>query len=170
MQVSVKVRNKEILQISVSQSSRTLEVYVTPALSWKSHFEIMRKKVNEAVVKLSIVEMNYHQTVIYYNVYMLTSIYFRSRIIELDEKEEIELMRITEPALLRKMGLSVKFPRTVMYESQNILGMGFIKPSTMIAVQMIKMHVGNVRLETKMSVLIKSLNEYNIVESGIENR
>ena len=50
-----------------------------------------------------------------------------------------------------------------------MLGLGFMKPSTMIAVQMIKMHIGNVRLETKTSVLIKSLNEYNIVESGIEN-
>ena len=98
------------------QSSRTLGVYVTPALLWKSHFEIMRKKVNEAIVKLSVVEMNHHQTAIYYNVYMLTSVYFRSGIIELDEKEEIELMRITEPALLRKMGLSVKFLRTVMYK------------------------------------------------------
>jgi len=32
----------------------------------------MRKKVNEAVVKLSMVEMNDHQTAIYYNMYNLT--------------------------------------------------------------------------------------------------
>ena len=101
---------------------------------------------------------------------MLTSVYFGSGIIELDEKEEIELMRIIELALLRKMSLSTKFSRTVMYESQNILGLGFMKLSTMIAAQMIKIHVGNVRLETKTSILIKSLNKYNIVESGIENR
>ena len=56
-----------------------------------------------------------------------------------------------------------------MYESQNMLGLGLMKLSTMIAAQMIKMHVRNVKLETKTSVLIKSLNEYNIVESGIEN-
>ena len=50
-----------------------------------------------------------------------------------------------------------------------MLGLGFMKPSTMIAAQMKKMHVGNVMLEIKMSVLIKSLNKYNIVESRIEN-
>jgi len=50
-----------------------------------------------------------------------------------------------------------------------MLGLGLMKPSTIIAVQMIKMHIGNIRLETKMIVLIKSLNEYNIVESRIEN-
>ena len=113
--------------------------------------------------------MNHHQMAIYYNVYMLMSVYFGSGIIELDKKEEVELMRITEPALLWKMDLSAKFLRTMMYESQNMLRLEFMKPSTMIAAQMIKMHVRNVRLEAKTSVLIKSLNEYNIVESGIEN-
>ena len=36
MKVQIKVHDSEILQISVAQSSRTLGVHVTLALSWKS--------------------------------------------------------------------------------------------------------------------------------------
>ena len=129
----------------------------------------MQKKVNEAVVKLSAVEMNHHQAVMYYNIYMLTSVYFGSGIIELSEEQEKEIMKMTEPALLRKLGLSINFPRTVMYEAHNILGLGFMKPRIMIAAYMIKMPLGNMSLETNTSVLIQSLKEYDVVESGIEN-
>ena len=125
--------------------------------------------MNEAVVKLSAVEMNHHQAAMYYNIYMLTSVYFGSGIIELSKEQEKEIMKMTEPALLRKLGLSINFPRTVMYEAHNMLGLGFMKPRTMIAAHMIKIHLGNMRLEMNTSVLIQLLKEYNVVESGIEN-
>lgn len=46
----------------------------------------MRKKVTEAVIKLSSVVMNHHQAATYYNVCMLASAHFGCGIVELDEQ------------------------------------------------------------------------------------
>ena len=83
---------------------------MNPSLLHKSQFKVMRRKVNEAAVKLSTVEMNHHQAAMCCNASMLTSVCFGSRIIQINEEYEVELMTITEPAILRKLGLSAKFP------------------------------------------------------------
>ena len=71
---------------------------------------------------------------------MLMSVYFRSRIINLQEQEENELRRIREELLLRKMKLSVKFLRSILCESKEGLGLGIMKPRTMVAINTLKMH------------------------------
>ena len=60
MNIKSKVYNNKILQMGVLQSSRVLEVHTTLTLLWNSQFEIMRRKVNEAVVELSSVEINHY--------------------------------------------------------------------------------------------------------------
>ena len=61
------------------------------------------------------ISINHHHRV-YYNIYILKSVYFRYRIIDLNEKEKDELRRIYEELLLRKLGLSIKFLRIVIHE------------------------------------------------------
>ena len=51
----------------------------------------------------------------YFNIYFITSVYFSAGIIELNDKQEKELQRIYEALILRKLGLSEKFPKELLY-------------------------------------------------------
>ena len=53
----ITVHGKEIEQISMQRSTRTLGVYATPTLSWKTNFENIRGKVVDAIGKLSNTEL-----------------------------------------------------------------------------------------------------------------
>jgi len=132
---------------------------VTLALSWKTHFEILRVKVVDGIAKVMRTSLTYQQAVIYYNIYMLTNIYFGCGIIKLSNDEENELRRLYEAPLLSKLGFSVNFPRDVMYVSKEMLGLGFFLPSTMIDMHKLALFVGNKRLKMNVARMINVLEE-----------
>jgi len=96
----------------------------------------------------------------YYNVYMIKSVYFRSGIVELNNKQEIELRRIYEELLLIKLGLSRKFPRDILHSRKSALGVGIMKPTTIIDMLKAKLFLGNVRRKGVTYVAIKLQEEY----------
>ena len=71
---------------------------------------------------------------IFYNIYLLTKIYFRYSIMYITSKQEQFLMKIYESTILRKLGFSVKFPRNVLYTRKLVLSIGIIKLSTAIEI------------------------------------
>ena len=108
------MHDKRIEYVDATVSTRTLGMYINPFLNWKSQFEVMRKKLHVLIIKLVNTDINPYQAAVYYNVYMIKSIYFDCRIVELTEKQEKELRRIYKEPLLVKLGLSRKFPRDVL--------------------------------------------------------
>ena len=167
IEVNIKIKNQEIEQINVYETTRTLGVYVTPALEWKTQFEVLRKKVVDAMGKVMNTHLTYQQTSMYYNLYMLANVYFRCGIMKLHEKEEIELRRLYESTILRKLGFSKNFPRKIMYVSKEMLGLGLFLPSTMIAIQGLKLYLGNKRSTSNASRMINALEEMMWVEGGL---
>ena len=163
----IKVHEMKITQIDISESTRTLGVHVIPSLQWKTQFEVLRKKVVEAMGKVMNTYLTYQQTGMYYNLYMLTNVYFGCGIIKLHEREEAELQRLYEPTILKKLGFSVNFPRKVMYVAKEMLGLGLFLPSTMIAIQRLKLFLGNKRGKTNAARMINALEEYMWVEGGL---
>ena len=95
----------------------------------------------------------------YYNLYMITNVYFGCGIFKLHRNEELELRRLYESTILRKLGFSVNFPRKLMYVSKEMLGLGLLLPSTMIAIQGMKLYLGNKRSQSNASRIICSLEE-----------
>jgi len=87
---------KKVKRVKIEKSSKTLGVYITLTLIWKSQFEHMKKKLIQEILKLLQIDLNHHQAGVYYNIYMLMSTYFGSRVIDLNEKEENELIKIHE--------------------------------------------------------------------------
>ena len=65
-----------------------------------------------------------------------------------------------EPVTLRKMGLSKKFPRLVLYSRRIALGIGLMVPNTIISSLGLKSHVSCNRCESKFSKVIR-MNEEN---------
>jgi len=131
-------------------------------------FEVMRKKLHILVTKLMRTEINPFQAAIYYNAYMIKSVYFRCGIIEFNAAQETELKRLYEEPLLVKLGLSRKFPRVVLYSRKSALGVGIMMPNTILAILKAKLYIGNIRIKKETYNDIKLHEELMIVEAGRE--
>ena len=49
-------------------------------------------------------------------------------------------MKISELVLLKKLELSEKFPREILYARKSALGVGLLKPSTIITILTLKIY------------------------------
>jgi len=143
LEASIEVHGKKIKAIDINKSTRTLGVHLTPALSWKGQFEVMRAKMHKSITKIMNMDINSYQASVYYNIYMIRLVFFGCGVIELHIREEKELRRICEEPLLVKLGLSKKFPWAALYTRKSALGVGLMKPSTIIAMLKMKQYVGN---------------------------
>ena len=69
--------------------------------------------------------------------------------------------------ILSKLGFSSNFPRDVMHVSKESLGLGLFLPSTMVAIQGLRMCLGNKRIKSNAARTIKVLEEQTWVEGGL---
>ena len=60
-------------------------MYLSPLLQSKSQLEVMRGKSHVPITKLINLELNLCQTTIYYNIYMITLVFFGYRVITLNQ-------------------------------------------------------------------------------------
>ena len=105
-------------------------------------------------------DINSYQALVYFNVYMIKSIFFGCRVIELNPKEVKELKKIYEEPMLIKLGFSKKFPRTAFYTRKSTLGVGIMKSETIIAILKLKQYIGNMRKLGNAGKLIRVQEEY----------
>ena len=63
-------------------------------------------------------------------------------------------MKIYELTILKKLGFSVKFPHNVLYAWKLALGIGIIKPSTVIETLALKQYIGHKRMKTNLALTI----------------
>jgi len=84
------------------------------------------------VAKLKKTTINLHRTYLVFNAYIMKSIYFGYGIIELHKKEEEILHKEYKEIILVKLGLSKKFPRSILYMRKSALGIGLIRLSTVV--------------------------------------
>lgn len=111
-------------------------------------------------------DINAYQAGMYFNVYMIKSVYFGCGVIELNKQQENELRRLYEEPMLVKLGLSKKYPRTALYSRKSALGVGLMMPSTLIAVLKLKAYIGNKRRLGNTAKSIKIQEEYQEIEAG----
>ena len=57
------------------------------------------------------------------------------------------------------MGLSIKFPRKIVYARKSALGIGLIAPSTIIDTLALKLYLGHKRMEDEVSKIIRIIKE-----------
>ena len=137
-------------------------------LNSKSQFKIMRKKINISITKLIQTTINPFQAANYYNIYMIKSMYFGCRIVELIVAQEVELKWIYKKPLLIKLELGQKFPQEVLYSRKSILRVGIMTPKTIIDILKAKLYIGNVRKRGETSRAIELHSELMNVKSGRE--
>ena len=68
---------------------------------------------------------------------------------------------MSEKVILRKLGLSEWFPRDVLYSRKTALGVGIMKPSTIIDILVLKLYVGHKWLNNRIAKIIR-INEEEV--------
>jgi len=126
----------------------------------------MTEKMQEALCKLKSVLLSIANAYMYYNMYLMRKVYFGCGIITLMPNQEKILIKISESILLRKIGLSKKFPTKMLYIRKLALGIGLMKPSTMVAILTLKLYVGYVRAQDRITSIIKINEENTIFQNG----
>ena len=85
------VHGERIVCVEPTKSTGTLGVHINPLLSWDDQFEVMRKKLHISITKMINTDVNAYQAAVYYNVYMIKSVFFGCGIVELNEQQEREV-------------------------------------------------------------------------------
>jgi len=121
----------------------------------------MKSKMYRAMSKLRSTSISVVNAYIFFNIYLITQVYFGCRIIILLPKQEEILMYISQSILLKKLGLSKKIPRKILYAQKSELGVGILKSTTIVAILALKLYLGYKRNKDRISNIIM-INEMNI--------
>ena len=71
--------------------------------------------------------------------------------------------------ILKKLNTTEKFPRKMMYIDKSALGLRLMRPKTMLSMQSMNLHIGNIRAKyPKVKIILgqtslKSLNKISFV-------
>ena len=104
---------------------------------------------------------------VYFHAYLIKSVFFGTGVVTLSEAQEASLCRIYEAPILQKLGYSVKFPRDLMYAPVKAMGLGFLRPTTIITQLKAKLLVGNARIQSPTYDFFLVLHEIIQFQSGL---
>ena len=111
----------------------------------------MIEKMFKVMSKLRSTPITISNIYVYFNMYLITHVYFGCGVISLTPKQEQLLMKISKITLLRKVGLSEKFLRKILYARKLQLGVGILKPSTILTILSLKLYLGHRRNQDDIS-------------------
>ena len=99
----------------MKQSVRLLGAYVDPKLEWIVQFKVIKDKLHRDMSRLRSTLIPIVNAYVFFNMCLITQVHFECEIIVLLPKQEEMLMKISEFVLLRKLGLSKRFPRSILH-------------------------------------------------------
>ena len=77
------IHDRELKKLQPEDTERMLGIYINPALKNDKQFLIIKEKLLESIKKLMRIEINVFQVFIYFNMYMVRSVYFGAGIIDI---------------------------------------------------------------------------------------
>ena len=155
------INEKRLNQTLIKESVKSLGIYFNPTMEWTKQFKMIREKLLCAMSKLRSTPLTAANAYVFFNMCLITQVHFRCGIMTLTEAQEKELIRISEAALLRKLGLSKKFPRQILHTQKTQLGVGIMKPSSILTILSLKLYLGHKRHEDIIANQLE-VNERNV--------
>jgi uncharacterized protein with PQ loop repeat len=137
-----------------------------PSLNWERQFNEMVEKIKQVISKLRNTSIITLVAYVFYNIYLLTKVYFGYSIMNINNTREEYLMKLYEPTILKKLRFNIKFPCNVLYARKSILGIGLIKPSTAIQALALKQYIGHKWIDTKLAKTIDINKEIAHLQYG----
>ena len=110
-ELKLKINGEQVKALDWNQSIRILGIFIAPSMKWMKQYKVMKDKMQYTIAKLQNTVIVLPLTYIFFNQYLIKSIYFGYRVVYLNKVQEKELMKIYEEPILKKIGLSAKFPR-----------------------------------------------------------
>ena len=95
---------------------------------------------------------------IFYNAYIIKSVYFSYGILKISLQQEAISMCIYEVTLLWKLNLSTKFLRSILYAHKSAAGISIIKPSIIVNTLVMKLYISHKWQQSRILKFI-SVNE-----------
>ena len=108
----------------------------------------------EAIFELRNTEIVGSAAYFHCNSCLIKKVYFGHRIINLSLQEEKVLKSICKLILLKKLKLSEKLPRKVLYSRKSSLGAGILALRAIVDTLVLKLHVDYQRVESKVAKII----------------
>ena len=139
-------------------------MYIALKLEWGTQFEVMKEKMCNAIAKLNSTTLYTTSTYLFFNAYLLKSVFFRTGIMHLTSKQNKELKLIYESVICTKLGLGSKFPREVLYFNRNSVRIGLITPETTVTMLAMKLYISNKRAKMKIGHIIKIFDKMIAIE------
>ena len=99
--IELIVCNERIKDVHMNKSTRTLWVCTKPSLAWDKTFSITQGKLITPKSELMVKNVNSHQDCTCFNTFMITSVFVGCEIVELTEKQELELMKTHKRPLFK---------------------------------------------------------------------
>ena len=124
----------------------------------------MRGRMYEAMAKLNSIVIKPQLVYLYFNAYLIKKVFFRYRIVKLHKEQTRILQKMYEKIIIKKLGVGENFPQVVLYSKRNTVGYGLVKLETVLAMLLMKLHIGNMRANTRNKELICSNKEAVMVE------
>ena len=166
--VRIVIGSNVMQMLDVRESTKTLGVFMSPALDWKDEFSYVKRKMETSITKLMNTELAIYQVYMYFNVYMLTNVFYGCGIVKFTEEEIRVLKDIYEKPMVQKLSLGVNFPRKLLYVRKDALGVGLMEPQTVIDLLAIKLYVGNKRREQELGGIINVHEDMGFWDSGLK--
>ena len=85
--INIEVYSEKLTELKCDETIRALGIYINPSLKQEKQFTIMKQKMLQSIAKIMNTNMNTYQIHIYFNMYLVRSVFFGSRIISLNEKQ-----------------------------------------------------------------------------------
>ena len=81
-------------------------------------------------------------------------------------KTRRSIEKIYELAILRKLGLSVNFPRAVLYSRKTVLSVGLLAPRMVIDALAMKLYVAHQQLDNRINKIIQIIEDNTRIQYG----
>ena len=79
--MNVKINEDKIKITEVKNSTKTLEVHMSPSLNWRDNFEHEKQKMKVSIKNIIKSCMNLHKFCLHFNVHVLIDVSFGYRIV-----------------------------------------------------------------------------------------
>ena len=135
----------------MKESIKLLGIFLNPTLKWIHQFEMMKNKMFKSMSKLRSTPLTIGNAHVFFNVHLIMQVYFGCGVIHLNPNQETILMKIRKGKLLRKVGLSEKFPRMVLHARKSQLRVGVLKPNAILTILSLKLYLGH-RSQSRLDV------------------
>ena len=114
----------------------------------------MKEKLQDSIAQSKNTLMNTNNEDLYFNMHIITKVYFGCGIIIISDKWEQILTNTHKPTIISKLGLSQQFVFEILCTRKEVLSIRLLKLSIIIVILATKLYIGYKRMNQQLTNII----------------